>query len=394
MPGGKSAAHAGRRKRSAIGEGRGTDVFQLYVLFLILGGIAMLVIASVKSGQPTTRRVWNAVFGAGFTIYGLYLLLFFPGGHYLIFFYAFILPILMITRFFRDRSAFRARQQTTAFQGPPPGNGQPPGYGQPAGGQPPGPEQQNLSTAQSPGPDDPGAQHLPIRCAECGQQTAEGSQYCALCGAPLAQQRSVAAEPSAGGSGDAIAGHQPALAAGQRAPEDAVVSEQAGRGKLLWPALVIAGLLAVVVAVVVIATNSSSSAPTASSVRQLTVDQLRPGDCLRASNMGLGTGSAWPDLVTAVPCSQQHLAEVFFAGNIWPQSMAYPGDDTLSNQSYDRCQNALTAYVGSIKYLGTFTFDFIAPDRTTWPSGDRSVQCVAYTYTLQSVNYSIKTHYH
>ena len=45
----------------------------------------MLLIAGVKSGQATTRRVWNAVFGAGFTIYGLYLLLFFPGGLLLFF---------------------------------------------------------------------------------------------------------------------------------------------------------------------------------------------------------------------------------------------------------------------------------------------------------------------
>ena len=101
-------------------------MFYIYVLFLVLSGIAMLVMASVKTGQTTSRRAWNALFGAGFTIYGLYLLLFFNSGHYLIFFYAFILPILMIVRFFRDRSAFRARQEATAFH---------PGYGQPSAGQ-------------------------------------------------------------------------------------------------------------------------------------------------------------------------------------------------------------------------------------------------------------------
>ena len=120
----------------------GTDVFLIYVLFLIGSGIAMLVMAGVKSGRTAGRRAWYAVFGAGFTLYGLYLLLFFRGGHYLIFFYAFILPILMTVRFFRDRSAFRAKQQAAAWQGPPPGYGQPTGYGQPSGyGQPPGYEQ-------------------------------------------------------------------------------------------------------------------------------------------------------------------------------------------------------------------------------------------------------------
>ena len=111
-------------------------MFHIYVLFLILGGIAMLVMASVKTGQTTTRRVWSAVFGVGFTVYGLYLLLFFQSGHYLIFYYVFILPILMIVRFFRDRSAFQARQESTAFQGPHPGYGQLSSYGQPSKDQP------------------------------------------------------------------------------------------------------------------------------------------------------------------------------------------------------------------------------------------------------------------
>lgn len=117
-------------------------MFHLYTVVLILSGIAMLLMASVKTGQTTTRRIWNAAFGAGFTLYGLYLLVLFRGGHYLIFYYVFILPILMIVRFFRDRSAFRARQSATVFQGPPPsGYSQPGGYGQWSGGQPQDPVQ-------------------------------------------------------------------------------------------------------------------------------------------------------------------------------------------------------------------------------------------------------------
>jgi hypothetical protein len=114
-------------------------VFLIYVLFLIVSGITMLVMAGVKSGQTARRRVWYAVFGAGFTLYGLYLLLFFRGGHILVFFYAFLLPVLLIVRFFRDRSAFRAKQQAATLPGPPPGYAQSPGYAQPPGGQPHGP---------------------------------------------------------------------------------------------------------------------------------------------------------------------------------------------------------------------------------------------------------------
>jgi DivIVA domain-containing protein len=36
---------------------------------------------------------------------------------------------------------------------------------------------------------------LPVACRECGAQNAEAAQYCAVCGAPVAGQRSVAAQP-------------------------------------------------------------------------------------------------------------------------------------------------------------------------------------------------------
>jgi hypothetical protein len=50
-------------------------------------------------------------------------------------------------------------------------------------------------------------------------------------------------------------------------------------------------------------------------------------DCLTGSDLGLGTGGTWPDLVTVMPCTQRHTAEVFFAENAWPQSMAYSGNN-------------------------------------------------------------------
>jgi hypothetical protein len=107
-------------------------VFHVYVLFLILSGIAMLVLASVRTGQTKLLRIWNAIAGAGFTIYGLYLLIFFHGGSYRIFFYVFILPIMLIVRFFRERSAYQARQQAAAAQRAPSGYVQP-GYAQQQG---------------------------------------------------------------------------------------------------------------------------------------------------------------------------------------------------------------------------------------------------------------------
>jgi hypothetical protein len=105
-------------------------VFNVYVLFLILSGAAMLGMSGVRRGQVTARRTWNAVLGTAFLLYGFYLLLFFQSGHYVVFYYVFILPVLMGIRFFRDRSAYRARQQGTAVQTPLPSYGQQAGYGQ------------------------------------------------------------------------------------------------------------------------------------------------------------------------------------------------------------------------------------------------------------------------
>jgi hypothetical protein len=126
-------------------------MFYVYVLFLIFSGIAMLVMAFVRADYAKRRRAVNFIFGAGFLIYGLYLLLAFNGGTYLMFYYAFVVPILLVVQFFRDRAAFMSRQTATGpagnfppagsfpedgapwMQGPSAGNGQPAGYGQAPG---------------------------------------------------------------------------------------------------------------------------------------------------------------------------------------------------------------------------------------------------------------------
>jgi hypothetical protein len=117
---------------------------------------------------------------------------------------------------------------------------------------------------------------------------------------------------------------------------------RAGRRYLRWAPLGIAGVsFAAAVAATLIA-----SVPSATD--QLTVDQLVAGDCLTGSNLGLGTNSRWPDTVAALPCTQPHIAEVFFAGNVWPQSAAYPGNNAISEQAQARCDSAFQAYDGIV----------------------------------------------
>jgi hypothetical protein len=151
--------------------------------------------------------------------------------------------------------------------------------------------------------------------------------------------------------------------------------------------------LVIVVALVTVIVVTSSSTP---STLQLTEDQLQPGDCLKGSNLGLGTSSPWPDYVMAASCTQEHIAEVFYAGNAWPQSQAYPGDNAIYSQADDRCKTAFTAYDGITSDNSVFTYDSVNPyGGDDWASGDRWLVCVAYEPTFRypggaPMDYSIK----
>jgi DivIVA domain-containing protein len=101
-------------------------------------------------------------------------------------------------------------------------------------------------------------------------------------------------------------------------------------------------------------------------------------------------------LSAVVPCTQQHTAEVFFADNAWPQAMAYPGNNAISNTAANRCEDAFGDYNRvSTSDNSIFTYDEIIPDSDSWPDGDRWLVCVAYKDTSRypggaPVDYSIK----
>jgi hypothetical protein len=184
----------------------------------------------------------------------------------------------------------------------------------------------------------------------------------------------------------AVATRQQAPLADQETVQDAPAGLQAAPDKSRRNALIMVGVVLVALAAVI-----AAMAFTSSSARQLTEDQLQPGDCLTGSNLGLGSGGDWPAEVTAVPCTQRHLAEVFFAGNAWPQSLtSYPGFNTASDRGYARCLTAFTAYDGIGNSASAFMIYSIVPaDANDWGSGDRELVCVAYQQGVP-VDYSIK----
>src|SRR3954451_23587832 len=71
--------------------------FSAYVLLLMFSGVVMVFMASpVVRSESALLRLLNVTFGLGFIGYGCYLAFVFQGGTYIIFFKAFILPVLMI----------------------------------------------------------------------------------------------------------------------------------------------------------------------------------------------------------------------------------------------------------------------------------------------------------
>jgi hypothetical protein len=125
--------------------------------------------------------------------------------------------------------------------------------------------------------------------------------------------------------------------------------------------------------------SAPTAAPAPAPARQhLTVGQLRTGDCLEAP-LGLASNNPWPPLVTAVTCTDKHLAEVFFEANhFWPAAMAYPGNTAIAHRGRAQCSQAFRAYVGIANSASIYEFEFIVPGRPEWQGGERLLACVAF----------------
>ncbi len=220
-----------------------------------------------------------------------------------------------------------------------------------------------------------------MKCRECGAEGAGETAVCGHCGAPAA---GALPEPPAGRAGTSLMGEHGWVSI---SPQPG--GQRAGGGRLprRFQVLAVLGLV-IFVAVIAVIGLAATAPPSAG---QLTVGQLQRGDCVTGPDLGLGGGGTWPYRVTAVPCTKMHLAEVFFAGNGWPESWtAYPGDNAISKQGWARCLTAFRAYDGTGHAASTLAIDYVVPGQgADWASGDRFLVCLAY-WPGVPVNYSIR----
>jgi hypothetical protein len=209
----------------------------------------------------------------------------------------------------------------------------------------------------------PAAGAVQIRCLECGADSAEATEVCARCGAP--------------------AGYQPPAA-------DPAVAQRAGRGGPSRRLLIVSMATVLVVGGGLLAGLAYSGVWTSSipSTGQLTAYHLQTGDCLQDPGQPLGKSNELNGPFTAVPCTQAHTAEVVFAGNAWPRSLAYPGDQAVYDDGHALCLKAFKAYDGTDSSSSAFAVVTSTPDSSTWPGGDRRLVCFATQW--ESVDWSIR----
>jgi hypothetical protein len=115
-------------------------MFELYAPLLMVSGL-LLVVNAILPWQTVGARVLSILVGLGFFGYGAYLEFIFTGGHYIVFYYAFAVPVLLIIQSLKGFRAWQAQKAQRAQQpgiypgapvaAPPQQFGQPPQFGAP-----------------------------------------------------------------------------------------------------------------------------------------------------------------------------------------------------------------------------------------------------------------------
>jgi serine/threonine protein kinase len=130
------------------------------------------------------------------------------------------------------------------------------------------------------------------------------------------------------------------------------------------------------------AQTHSASPQATPTVGELQLAQLQIGDCLTGANLQLNSSAPWPKLSKAVPCTEDHTAEVFYANNnYWGKGASYPGNATIKKDATAACDSAFASYVGITYSKSLYTWTDVVPDASTWPGGDRALHCVVYYAT-------------
>jgi hypothetical protein len=91
------------------------------------------------------------------------------------------------------------------------------------------------------------------------------------------------------------------------------------------------------------------------------------------------------------PCTDAHLAEVFYVGNYDQAATGYPARDAFEAFVLDRCIGAFQTYTGK-SYESATDLDIqpFWPTEEGWGKGDKEVTCFAVRVDGGTMNTSVK----
>ena len=146
---------------------------------------------------------------------------------------------------------------------------------------------------------------------------------------------------------------------------------------------VIAAALVIGVTVALLTSNTGPANSAQGGAATTAYLRFQPGECLLGADLPaalLNRGPApWDATASQVSCEKSHDAEVYFANSgFWSQSLAFPGESLVYGAARTECRAALTQYVGISSNASQYSISLLLPTSDSWPTGDRSLQCIAF----------------
>ena len=113
------------------------------------------------------------------------------------------------------------------------------------------------------------------------------------------------------------------------------------------------------------------------------VFSLRVGDCYNDE----GSTDEEISSVPAVPCSEPHDNEAYFAFDIADGD--FPGDESILASADEGCFTEFEPFVGFSYEESELDFGYIFPTEASWADGDREILCTIYAVDLTQVTGSL-----
>ena len=81
------------------------------------------------------------------------------------------------------------------------------------------------------------------------------------------------------------------------------------------------------------------------------------------------------DSVQAIPCSDAHDYEAYFAFDV-SEDETFPGDDVITQVAEERCMAEFETFIGKSYEESTLDFNYLSPTEGSWESGDHEILCL------------------